>query len=86
MIALEVPASCERQNHPPTEVVQAHTKTRTGTPCPASILGLASGVTADEPEKIVTKLFLFLAVTILAVAWMMIRAAMEDDDKNRGEQ
>jgi len=28
-----------------------------------------------------TKLLAFLAATILLVAWMMIRAAMEDEDK-----
>lgn len=33
-----------------------------------------------------THMLIFLATTTLAVAWMMIRAAMEDDDKNRGEQ
>lgn len=70
-----MPASYERQSK---------------TPCAAAstpdILGLASGIKADESEGAVTEPFLFLAITMLAAAWMMIRAAMEDEDKNRGEQ
>lgn len=31
-----------------------------------------------------TKLLAFLAATILLVAWMMIRAAMEDEDNSNG--
>jgi hypothetical protein len=64
-----MPASYEPESKAPNPAAGA-----------SDILGLASGVAANESEEAVTELFLFLSVTTLAVAWMMIRAAMEDEN------